>query len=194
MIEALEDSSQFYHAAEALGQIGDPRAVEPLIAKLQDKEHDSRYVAAQALGMIKDRRAVEPLIAALREGVSGGHGKSSDDRQATGLHLLGIMAAEALGRIKDPRAVEPLIVVLKEGDPSFRRYAAQALGHIQDARAIEPLVAVLKDREPWVCLTAARALNELKYQPATPQENAELSIAAGNWAEAAKIGTRPSSR
>ncbi len=28
----------------------------------------------------------------------------------------------------------------------------------------------------------------MKYQPAAPQESAELSIAAGNWAEAAKIG------
>ena len=36
-------------AAEALGEIKDPRAVEPLIAALKDKDSDVRKAAAEAL-------------------------------------------------------------------------------------------------------------------------------------------------
>ena len=51
-------------AARALGEIGDKRAVEPLIETLKN-EYFSEY-AAEALGKIGDARAVEPLIMALR--------------------------------------------------------------------------------------------------------------------------------
>ena len=50
-------------AAEALGQLGDKRAVEPLIAALQDDVENVRQAAAEALGQLGDERAVEPLIA-----------------------------------------------------------------------------------------------------------------------------------
>jgi HEAT repeat protein len=57
-------------AAKALGQIGHPGAVKPLISALQSgKEPDftssSQVGAAEALGMIKDPQAVRPLIKAL---------------------------------------------------------------------------------------------------------------------------------
>ena len=55
-------------AAEALGEIKDPRAVEPLIAALKDEDEEVRMRAAVALGEIKDPRAVRPLIALLKNG------------------------------------------------------------------------------------------------------------------------------
>ncbi len=39
-------------AAEALGKIGDARAVEPLIATLEDSDVAVRWTAAQALGKL----------------------------------------------------------------------------------------------------------------------------------------------
>jgi HEAT repeat protein len=54
-------------AALALAKIGDPRAVEPLIASLEFGEMRGRSAAAKALGSFKDKRAVEPLIAILDE-------------------------------------------------------------------------------------------------------------------------------
>jgi hypothetical protein len=45
--------------------IGDPRAVDPLIGALQDKDSSVRYAAAVALEAIGDLRAVEPLVSAL---------------------------------------------------------------------------------------------------------------------------------
>jgi len=53
-------------AAEALGQIGDARAVEPLVEAI-DEDLLGCSAAALALGQIGDARAVEPLVAALRD-------------------------------------------------------------------------------------------------------------------------------
>jgi hypothetical protein len=52
-------------AAMALGNINDPRAVEPLISILKDEHHFVRWMAVNSLGKIMDTRAVEPLIDSL---------------------------------------------------------------------------------------------------------------------------------
>jgi HEAT repeat protein len=76
-----------FAAAAALGEIGDARAVEPLVAALQDRT--LREVAARALGQIGDARAVEPLLAALQD-------PEEEVRVA---------AVSALGEIMDARVV-----------------------------------------------------------------------------------------
>ena len=69
LISALQDDNATvrWKAAEALGEIGDKRAVEPLISALQDDNATVREDAAWALGEIGDKRAVEPLISALQD-------------------------------------------------------------------------------------------------------------------------------
>ena len=47
-------------AAEALGDLGDIRAVPLLIEALHDPYVDVQWLAAQALGKLKDSRAVDP--------------------------------------------------------------------------------------------------------------------------------------
>jgi len=115
-IKALgdEDWRVRMEAAVALGNIGDPRAVEPLIRALGDKDWRVRMEAAVALGNIGDPRAVEPLIQALGD-------KSGSVRR---------VAARALGEIGDPRAVEPLTRALRDENQYVRRVAAGALGKI----------------------------------------------------------------
>src|SRR4030043_2419372 len=54
-------------AAQALGKIGDRRAVGPLMEALRDEDLEVRKNAAQALGEIQDPVAVRPLIVALEE-------------------------------------------------------------------------------------------------------------------------------
>jgi DNA-directed RNA polymerase subunit RPC12/RpoP len=64
LIKALEyqkDQNVRRAAAEELGDIGDARAVEPLIIALKDKYENVRSFAAEALGKIGDARAIEPL-------------------------------------------------------------------------------------------------------------------------------------
>jgi len=85
-------------AAEALGKLGDTRAVGSLIAALQDEDIEVHHAAAWALGEIRDARAVDPLIAALQD-------EDVEVRRA---------AAWALGEIRDARAAEPLMAALAE--------------------------------------------------------------------------------
>jgi len=132
-------------AAKALGEIGDKRAVKPLVVALKDKDKDMRSSAAKVLGQIGDARAVEPLIAGLKD-------KDSVVRNAS---------ARALGQIGDARAVVPLIAALKDTDSYMRNASARALGQIGDARAVEPLFPLLKDKDSKLSNTAAKALGQI---------------------------------
>ena len=76
-------------AAEALGDLGDIRAVPPLIEALHDPYVDVQWLAAQALGKLKDTRAVDPLILLL----------SAEDKWA---RLGAVIGLEGIG---DQRAI-----------------------------------------------------------------------------------------
>ena len=95
-------------AAYRLGESGDPRAVEPLIAALGGGINGA---VAAALGKLGDIRAVEPLIAVLA------------DRNHRDCPLV----ADALGRLGDARAVGPLVAALEQGPRPLRESAAKAL-------------------------------------------------------------------
>jgi len=63
LVEKLSDDNEGtrWNAAEALGRLGDPRAVEPLIDTLWDDDARVRLKAAWALGMLGDPKALGPL-------------------------------------------------------------------------------------------------------------------------------------
>ena len=145
-------------AASILGEIGDTRAVGPLIEALKDSNDWVRFRASQALANIGDARAIEPLIQALRDRrtFEGPACVLATFGTAAVEPLIGALenarrpdvreaAAEALGRIGDGRAVRPLIKALKYSDIRVRAHAAEALAKIGDARAIEPLIQALQD-------------------------------------------------
>ena len=179
LIAALKDNHPLVrrHAAEALGEIKDPRAVEPLVAALKDTDSLIRRHAVEALGKIRDLRAIKPLIAVLNEDRQP-HVRMSAAKALGWIEEPGAVkalvsalkdehwnvrsrAAKALARIKDPRAVEPLVSALKDENATVRNYAADALGEIKDPRAVEPLVAALKDKNSNVRKRAARALTKI---------------------------------
>jgi HEAT repeat protein len=56
-----DDEVSRWKAAEALGRIGDPGAVDELISSLWDEDARVRLKVAWALGRIGDRRAYAPL-------------------------------------------------------------------------------------------------------------------------------------
>jgi HEAT repeat protein len=58
---SVENEVSRWKAAEALGRIGDPRAVDELISTLWDDDARVRLKAAWALGRIGDQRAYAPL-------------------------------------------------------------------------------------------------------------------------------------
>ena len=83
--------------ANALGALGNIRAVEPLIRQLSDK--NKVEVVSKALGIIGDAKAVEPLIGAIEIvfSDSGYYRKKCTE------------LAKALGKLGDIRAIEPLV-------------------------------------------------------------------------------------
>lgn len=120
LVETLADDSDEQvrgSAAEALGLIGDPRAVEVLIRVLQNPATVSAvsYYVCRALGQLGDVRAVELLIQTLSERES---------------HV-GAQAAEALGRIGDRRAIEPLRIALQSDKWQLQEAAAKALKQLE---------------------------------------------------------------
>ena len=60
---ALFEKVQHY----SLGVFKDPRAVDPLIQALKDKNAEVRISAAMSLGNLGDKKAVEPLTADLND-------------------------------------------------------------------------------------------------------------------------------
>ncbi len=132
-------------AKEAIIKIGDPQAVEQIIADLKDNEKRVREIAASALGKIGDSRAIEPLISAL-----------NDDSDS-----VRVLAAKALGKIDDPRVVEPLMDALKNNSVELVRVSAvEALGKTGDSRAVESLIAAMKDRSERVRELVVEALGK----------------------------------
>lgn len=136
-------------AGEALGRIGDRRAVEPLIRALGDANISVRSRAAEALGIIGDPRSVQPLIVAL------GVPDWSDWRVIR-------CVVQALCRIGEP-AVEPLMEALMHNkDERVRTSVARALGEIGDNRAVESLIGALShDMDQLVRTSAAEALGNI---------------------------------
>lgn len=122
------------------------RAVEPLVAALQDDNTDIRANAAMALAHPGSSRAVPPLIESLQ-----------DYNPKVRSH-----AAMALGSIGDTAAVEPLLALLEDSDPEPRAIASGSLGRFGDDRAVDPLLHLLQnDESSRVRMRTAQSLGHL---------------------------------
>lgn len=121
------------NAALILGEMGNRKAVEPLIRALEDRAASVSCNAAIALGMIGDKRAVSPLLR----------------RLASTSWQVRLNAAISLGWMAAPEAVRPLLRLLRDHHPYVRRGAAFALGQLGDWNLRDPLIQQLTDaKEP----------------------------------------------
>lgn len=144
-------------AAEELGRLKTPVAVEELVKALDDVALPVREQAAVALGEIGDRRALPPLMRKLSDPAAGIEGA----------------AATALGKIGD-RAALPSLAAAAQLGPLPRQLAAiEALGRLSDPRATEAVQAFLP--EAPLRLAALRALAEREDPASAPRLRAELA-------------------
>ena len=195
LIGAMNDEERAIRltAIEALGEIGDPRAVEPLIAALQDGSWGVRSYAAAALGAIGDARAVKPLTALIRDSKKvvrkaaaealSKIGPSSDPESLAWY----LVALEQWDRVVSlgEAAVEPLIAALENGEID----AARVLGEIGSARATGSLVSVLKDRDYFLRKAATRALEQIGL-PSDPLMLAWYAVEVGRLGPGGSTGRR----
>ncbi len=160
-------------AARTLANLGDARAVEPLVNYFKKWPHEP--AAAVALKKFGDV-AVVPLIACLKDS------NVETRRAATDIFFW---------ELKDSRAVEPLIERLKDEDLDVREHAARALMKQNDKRAIESLAPFLKNTNSnmrQMRYVAADSMGNLGYSPTNAFEKAVFLVALGNCEKAGKLG------
>jgi len=167
-------------AALAAGRIGDPQAVDPLVAALADSGPAVQAVAAFALGLLKSPRAIAPLLAlahavpAERQGppqteaVTAIAKTGGDEGAAALADLLGSGAAStavqraALLETWRLGARAPIPTLMREArnpDPVARGNAIYALARLRTARGVTALVDALTDSEVAVRAVALRGLS-----------------------------------
>ena len=138
--------------AYLLGQVGDARAIEPLIETLEDENAAVQGAAANALGKLGDERAVEYLLPLL----------THENRQ------LVVWVAYALTRLGHDH-FHILEDALADGDVAVRRSGILAMQQLGDKRAVGPLLAVCHDQsrrfeaDNTVAEAAMKALASLGY-------------------------------
>ena len=144
--------------ADALGQIGDRRAIEPLIEALNNDPHkEVKALAATALGNMRTRRAVPALTEAL----------TYDDTTATN-------AATALGKIDvaTEDAVQKLIIMAlgKQMRETLRLAAIDALWQLKPVEATQPMLLLVFSDEtsPSIRANAVKVLSRIKAPETTP--------------------------
>ena len=164
-------------AAITLGEMGDERAVAPLITALRDDEWNVREAAEDSLAMIGSP-AVEPLIKALREYQIRRYvikilGKIKDERVLDPLFVqlrneeFKDDATAALVDVGLP-AVERLTAVLNDKDRNVRKHAVLALGAIGIPEAVELLIEATNDEDWEVRMAAIAGLDEIGDERGKP--------------------------
>jgi HEAT repeat protein len=167
----------------ALGGIGDPCAIIPLLNNLSSTYYVVRSATITALSAYGDQVAddlmsmvqtssvpIDSLIREVRE-------------QPT--KRLRLRAVRALGELKNARAIKPLRRLLNEYDTELsattqdalskigqaawaRHGAVIALGNIASSRALAALIAALEDDSEYVRAEAARASAKIGDDSAVP--------------------------
>ena len=159
MLEELKHPSYVVRrrAAESLGGFKERRAVESLIAVLEnmDEMKSIRAAAALSLGALKDERASAALLAAL-----------SDENAEIRWRAIG-----ALGNLKDAKAISRLSEIVEDPlEPDdVRNAAAAALGNIGNKAAEAVLIRALDIRVGNISKNAIIALGKLESEAAIPK-------------------------
>ncbi|MHB8876096.1 MAG: HEAT repeat domain-containing protein [Myxococcaceae bacterium] len=147
LLEALEKGSPpvRLHAVRALGQIGDPRGLLPVVAALGDAENFGAVAIAAEKALVQWG---EPAKAALVAAAVAGPAAASP----RALRALGAIGGEDLEAVLRP--------MLGSAVPAIRLQAAAALGKALGGGAVGIIAPLLGDEDPWVRCGVAEALLE----------------------------------
>jgi HEAT repeat protein len=203
MASSLEPPALKVTIAQSLPDIGTPRAVQLLIAAMDELDTDVRTAAAKALGKVAGVRGFKGSGGQGAE--DGGLRRSAMERLVFALRDGDIsVREEAAKALKQyPEAVANLVATLGEDrNPNAREYAALALREFEPAPAsTEALLKALRDDDAAVRLAAARALEGQKQVPAIGGQGTggrgqgvrapdfiQFLCARQNWKELRRVG------
>lgn len=139
LLEMLKIRHASLHEAcvEALGNIQDPRAVDPLLRVMRD-DPDVRVRRMAACGLVYTRRP--EVIAYFLADLQRANRSQWETEQDIDL----------LVTLKASAAVKPMLAIAaEEKDAGIRRRAALGLAKLDPPRAIQPLIALLASRNAY---------------------------------------------
>ena len=159
---------------EALGEIRDPRAVEPLIALLHDRSNEVRWETALALGEMGDLRAVDPLKESLKDtdryvryGAAAALEKfpwSPADSREYAFFLAGKQDWDSLVSLGSA-SISALSLAATDIERSVRINAIRTLGRIREEKAIPAIYRALRDPDDQVRWEAVMAAPKCGISP-----------------------------
>ena len=154
MLTPEEDPNVLSAAISALGRIGAPERIEPLIRLVDHPDHEVRYHLAISLSQTDDARAIEALISLstdidshVRDWATFGLGSQTD--------------------LDTPALREALFARIADTDYNTRCEALVGLAKRKDERVLEPLVQELhNESQGLLVLEAASEFSDPRLCPA----------------------------
>src|SRR5213078_1722342 len=133
-------------AAHSLGQLGDPRAVQPLIVVLADSDAEVRSTAVDALADLEDPRAIGPIAGLLKDPVA-------DVRHN---------ALSALSHWEQGVPTAPVVALLDDPSADVRHEAVDLLEHLHTRSAGSAIARLIHDPSADVRSAVVQALGNLR--------------------------------
>lgn len=151
-----KDPSVRRSAAEALGGLKNPAAIQPLIQTLKDESPMVRSEAVNSLGLLRANDAAKPVADLLINDTN------PDVRQqsAISLRFLGVVNDDVTNALK---------TAYNDKSLGIRLAAIQTTGLLRASKLGPDLVNLLTDKDSWVRREAANAIGEIGYADAVPQ-------------------------
>lgn len=171
-------------AIEALGQIGDPRAVPALMRTLTKERRGMSFYVESSFALFQ---LGSPAADALLPVLEGKDAELLTWAKAQGVNPASypMKAAQVLGDLREKRAVPALLkqLTFTHSDPQIqalvRMQAADALGRMRAPEAVKPLAGLVGEPDPTVRDAYVRALSLLGSRDAIPA--LEKAAGTGDW-------------
>ena len=132
LIKGLENKKIQREVIKAIGKLGNPGGIEPLLKIFHSEDSSSliKSLVIEALGNIGDYSASEDIIKALKE------------------KKLQLKAVEAVGKIREEKAIPEIEEILfnRETDVKLRRACVNTIINIKKRESITSMFKVLKNK------------------------------------------------
>ncbi len=179
LVNALKEEALAIEAANALGQIGDPQAVDGLLDLIGSSDASTRQAAVSALNSLALPQMSKRIIPLLHDPdpnvresavkIAGYFGYAESANELIALsrdpeERVRVAVIEHLPFVEDERVFDVLVQAFKEETPNVRATAARALGNMDNPAVVQQLCEGLADEDAWVRYFSARALGRCRSE------------------------------